>query len=417
MSVDHQPRRTRSAHPSTTLRRFVGPEAREIFLHVRPDPRQDTVEAQTLSAYSALEEALAAEVGALPDVVQETVLFRDIEGDLPAFLVARHTALERLGGSGRYQPATTFIGQPPLDPRLAFEVSVQAVLPHRPVDSTFGRTVVGAAPCGCEPCSRLEARAFELGGQLHLHAGNIYGSPGSAFDEAYSAFVTAEEMLRREGMDFRNVVRTWIHLRHMERDYQGLNAARRKFFEERGIAPRPASTGIEGAPYPAEHNFSLGFYAARSPDLGVKVMTTPTLNEAWSYGSDFSRGLEVREANRTSLFISGTASIDESGRTVHEEDLEGQIERMLLNIATLLAGHGASFGQVAQAVTYLKRPGDAERARRLLRRRGLFAFPHAFVHAPVCRPDLLCEMEALALLPASTGSRRRERPAGPAGQG
>ena len=410
MSVDHQPRRTHAVHPSTSLRRFVGPEAREIFIHYRPDPRHDSIEAQTLAAHTALAGSLAAECGSLADVVQESVFFRDIEEDLPRFLEQRRIVLGKTVGCERYRPASTFIGQPPLDPRLAFEISVQAVLPHRPGDTTFGRTVIGGAPCGCEPCSRLEARAFDLGGQLHLHAGNIYGSPGSAFDEAYSAFVTAEEMLRQVGLDFRDVQRTWIHLRHMERDYRGLNLARRKFFEERGIDPRPASTGIEGAPFPAEHNFSLGFYAARSPDLEVEVMTTPTLNEAWSYGSDFSRGLEVREANRTALFISGTASIDESGRTVHEEDLDGQVDRMLLNIQKLLAGHGASFGQVAQAVTYLKRPGDAARVRRALRRRGLLAFPHAFVHAPVCRPDLLCEMEALALLPASIARRRRVSP-------
>ncbi len=233
-----------------------------------------------------------------------------------------------------------------------------------------------------------------------MRGGNVYGAPGGAFDEATSMFSMAETLLRREGMSFRNVVRTWIYLRDMDRDYADLNRARRGFFKSRGLALRPASTGIQGSPFPGEHNFSMGFLAVKSPSpLEVEVMSTPTLNEAWTYGSDFSRGLKVTEGNKTALYVSGTASVDEEGRTVHDGDLEAQVDRMLHNISTLLLEQGASFGDLVSGITYLKRAADASCLRKIFRDRGLDALPNAMVKADVCRPDLLCEMEAIAVLP------------------
>jgi enamine deaminase RidA (YjgF/YER057c/UK114 family) len=72
---------------------------------------------------------------------------------------------------------------------------------------------------------------------------------------------------------------------------------------------------------------------------------------------------------------------------------------MFVNIAALLARQGAGFGDVVSAITYLKHAADAGRLRERLRAAGFAGFPHALVVAPICRPDLLCETEALAVLP------------------
>jgi enamine deaminase RidA (YjgF/YER057c/UK114 family) len=128
-------------------------------------------------------------------------------------------------------------------------------------------------------------------------------------------------------------------------------------------------------------------------------MTSPTLNEAPEYGADFVRGMKVVESNKVALLVSGTASIDENGRTAHVDDFEAQADRMLVNLAALLRGQGADFADVVSAFTYLKHPTDAERLRRKLREAGFEGFPHAIVIAPICRPELLCETEALAVLP------------------
>lgn len=201
-------------------------------------------------------------------------------------------------------------------------------------------------------------------------------------------------------MEFRDVVRTWIHLRDIDRDYADLNRARRAFFESRGIDPVPASTGIGGGPASKGHALCLGLYAVRGIGPPVRTpMTAATLNEAPEYGADFARGVRIVEANKVALHVSGTASIDEAGRTAHPGDFEAQVDRMLVNVAALLESQAASFEDVVSAVTYLKRPMDAERLRQKLRDARYEGFPNALVSVPICRPDLLCETEALAILP------------------
>jgi enamine deaminase RidA (YjgF/YER057c/UK114 family) len=208
-------------------------------------------------------------------------------------------------------------------------------------------------------------------------------------------------------MEFRDVMRTWIYLPEMERDYAGLNRARREFFTARGIDPIPASTGIGAGLVPEVHDICLGFYAVKSTAGTVRtVMTTPTLNEAPEYGSDFSRGMRVEERNKVSLLVSGTASIDESGSSVHVGDLEAQVDRMLVNVSALLEGQGAGFNDVVSAITYVKHPEDAPRLRQKFHEARFEGFPNVLVEAEVCRPELLCETELLAVLPRPEPGQR-----------
>ena len=65
-----------------------------------------------------------------------------------------------------------------------------------------------------------------------------------------------------------------------------------------------------------------------------------------------------------------------------------------------LEGMGADLGPEGdQRRADLKRPRDARRRREKLHEAGYEGFPNALVAAPICRPDLLCETEALAVLP------------------
>ncbi|NRB43028.1 MAG: hypothetical protein HRU20_31940, partial [Pseudomonadales bacterium] len=110
-------------------------------------------------------------------------------------------------------------------------------------------------------------------------------------------------------------------------------------------------------------------------------------------------GRRVHEANKISLHVSGTASIDEQGRTAHVDDIGAQIERTILNISTLLENQGADFNDIVSATHYLKHPKDEQLLKDKFRAAGFEGFPEVFVHAAVCRPDLLCETEVLAVLP------------------
>ena len=395
-------RRVQPSRASIAVRRFSGPVADELFVQCRPDGSISDAAGQAEALYEALLEALASE-GAGPEaIVSETVFFRQIREH---FEVARRVRSRVLGAAGldAGPAATTFIGQPPLDRGAHLELSAVALVP-RSGDSSSAYEVRRTSACSCEACAPgAGARVVRLGDQTSLHTGNIHGSGRDAFEEAYDMFRVAESLLADAGMTFGNVVRTWIHVRDIDRDYDALNRARREFFRRRGIGRMPASTGVQGIPCSEAHDFSLSLCAVTSPrTLDIAPMSTPLLNEAWSYGADFSRGLRVAEANKVTLYISGTASIDEAGRTVHVGQFEAQVDRMLHNIASLLARQGAGFENLASAITYLKHPNDAPVLRSMLRERGFDGFPCALVEAPLCRPDLLCETEAVAILPAAT---------------
>jgi 2-iminobutanoate/2-iminopropanoate deaminase len=67
---------------------------------------------------------------------------------------------------------------------------------------------------------------------------------------------------------------------------------------------------------------------AKATAIGKQAITNPrVLNEAHAYGSSFSRGLRVDVGNVAILLISGTASIDEDGNTVHPGDFRAQCRR------------------------------------------------------------------------------------------
>jgi len=69
------------------------------------------------------------------------------------------------------------------------------------------------------------------------------------------------------------------------------------------------------------------------------------LSEAYDYAkpSSFSRGIRIDLDGLAVLLISGTASIDEQGRSVHVGDVRAQTRRTFLNIAGLLFTRAAGF--------------------------------------------------------------------------
>ncbi len=127
------------------------------------------------------------------------------------------------------------------------------------------------------------------------------------------------------------------------------------------------------------------------------------LNEAYSYGSAFSRGLRIDLNGLSILLISGTASIDGRGNTVHVGDLRAQTRRTFSNITGLLASEGATWKDIVRTTCYLR---DIERDYKAFneersafyREQGLDPLPASTgIQAILCRPDLLIEIEAIAM--------------------
>ena len=137
-----------------------------------------------------------------------------------------------------------------------------------------------------------------------------------------------------------------------------------------------------------------------------KAMTAlGVLNEAYHYQkpSSFSRGLRIDLGGIVILLISGTASIDENGASVHVGDLRAQCRRTFLNITGLLESEGATWKDIVRTTCYLR---DIERdyaafneeRTAFYQQQALDPLPASTgIQAILCRPELLVEIEAIAM--------------------
>src|SRR5208282_6016559 len=145
-----------------------------------------------------------------------------------------------------------------------------------------------------------------------------------------------------------------------------------------------------------------------------KAIKAPqVLNEAYVYArpSSFSRGLRLDIKGVTILLISGTASIDDHGQTIHEGDFRAQTWRTYQNITALLESEGATWKDIVRTTCYLR---DIERdyaafneiRTEFFQQQGLDPLPASTgIQAILCRPDLLVAIEAMAIRESDEGEK------------
>lgn len=163
------------------------------------------------------------------------------------------------------------------------------------------------------------------------------------------------------------------------------------------LRPAPPAPGPDGPGAPVEK------HAIRAGSV---------LNEAYDYArpSSFTRGIRFDIGDKTMLLISGTASINDAGETVHAGDFRAQLWRTYRNISALLESEGATWHDIVRTTCYLR---DIERDYRDFNEvrtaffdwLGLDPLPASTgIQAKLCREDLLVEIEAIAVVPK--GGRR-----------
>jgi len=149
-----------------------------------------------------------------------------------------------------------------------------------------------------------------------------------------------------------------------------------------------------------------------SPIEKHAIRAGSVLNEAYDYEkpSSFARGIRFDLGDKTLLLISGTASINDAGETVHAGDFRAQLWRTYRNIAALLETEGATWHDIVRTTCYLR---DIERDYKDFNQvrtaffdwLGLDPLPASTgIQARLCREDLLVEIEAIAVVPR--GGRR-----------
>ena len=349
----------------------TGHEVREYHVMLHAEPAGRTFRQQLDAITSAFDELCATRLqGAMP--VLKRYFLSDVANQGDSVLQGDSSGC-----------AVSIVGQPPLD---GSKVALWAYL----------MTDVTAR--------RLPSGLFEVchGLYRHLWLTSAHGSGQDSEHQTRQAFTEYILQLSREGCTLADhCLRTWLFVSAIDVNYAGVVAARNHVFSTQGLTDAThfiASTGIGGSAIDPRVLMQMDAYAVDGlREDQIHYLYAPThLNRTSDYGVSFERGTYVDYPDRRQVFISGTASIDARGQIVHPGDVISQTRRMWENVEALLAEAHCSYDDVSAMIVYLRDIADYAAVRALYDDR-FPGRPVVFVHAPVCRPGWLVEMECVAL--------------------
>jgi enamine deaminase RidA (YjgF/YER057c/UK114 family) len=364
-----------------------------------PEGRSGTTTELAEEAYATFEATLR-DNGCVP--VQERVF-----GDLGAAMsVARGRARAVEGSGDVWATPPTFVEGTPLGRSGIAGIHVIAARGRSRLvndgSSVLGRCVEGpsAEILGLSDIVRCSAAGKHLGPEA----------------ETAAVIDSAAQVLADAGFTYRDVTRTWFYLRDILDWYGEFNAVRNAAYRRMGIvgpnggggARIPASTGIDGRN--ARGGWCTLDLLAMRPRAGVPLeieqLHNRAQNEATEYGSAFARGMAVTFGDSRYIFVSGTASIDDHGATIHVGDFEAQTRQTLDAVTALLESAGATLRDVRQATAFLENPADCREFERVVQGSTLDRSALVTTVADVCRGELLFELDAVAVVPTRAASRR-----------
>ena len=252
-----------------------------------------------------------------------------------------------------------------------------------------------------------------------------------AYERSLDAFDDFLATLELQDFCLDQVLRTWLYQGHLvlpEGDtqrYKELNRARTDVFHNiqflKKYLPKKFKGSDAGAVYPASTGIgaddmdvvmSAVALDTKRKDVIAVPLENPNQTSAFDYGTvyspqspKFSRAMAVVVEKECLIFVSGTASITDS-ETQHIGDPVKQTELTLDNIAALIAGenldrHGipgiaCGLDKLECVRVYVKRPSELKLIQQVCERR-LPDVPILYTIADVCRPELLVEIEGIAL--------------------
>jgi chorismate lyase/3-hydroxybenzoate synthase len=226
----------------------------------------------------------------------------------------------------------------------------------------------------------------------------------AATSEAYrEIFATLDELA------YPHLLRVWNYLPQINMDTHGMeryrqfNSARRSALiasgrDLTGNVPAACALGsVNGSP------LVIYFLASRAAPV---VIENPRQVSAYDYPPQygpkpaFSRASVLRETSGSILFISGTASIV-GHQTVHAGDVAAQTRETLVNIEALLGeanrvSGAPRFGLETLAYkVYVRHSADLPLIQSQLHTALGRQAQVVYLHADICRQDLLVEIEAI----------------------
>jgi reactive intermediate/imine deaminase len=143
----------------------------------------------------------------------------------------------------------------------------------------------------------------------------------------------------------------------------------------------------------------LAMAQARAPQ--VKRTNPPALSKPTGY----THIVEVTGPART-IYISGQIAFDKDGTVVGAGDMKAQAEQVFKNLEAALAAAGAKFSDVVKMNSYITDMSKIQAVRDVRTRYfGGVTPASTFVQvAGLVRPELLLEIEVVAVVPAAGGA-------------
>ena len=245
---------------------------------------------------------------------------------------------------------------------------------------------------------------FEVrhGAYRHLWSGNAFNRAANSEYQTRLLLNDYVMQLMEQGCKLAdNCIRTWFFVQNVDVNYAGVVKARNEVFITQNLTEKThyiSSTGIGGRHADPKVSVLMDTYAVDGIKSGqVHFLHAPAyLNPTYEYGVSFERGTYVDYGDRRQVFISGTASINNKGEVVHSGNIRKQTERMWENVEALLKEADCTFDDLGQMIVYLRDIADYAVVKEMYDKR-FPATPKVFVHAPVCRPGWLIEMECMGV--------------------
>jgi len=157
----------------------------------------------------------------------------------------------------------------------------------------------------------------------------------------------------------------------------------------------PASTGI-GLGLGGKGRIGMDLTAVLEPRGSIEFLGAIGRQQcALSYGSAFSRASCARSPAGKTVFVSGTASIDAKGASMHIGDARGQIETTIENVRAVLKDMNCQDKDVVSATVFCK-TADVEDEFEGFKHR--IDWPWTTAICDLCRDELLFEVEATAVM-------------------
>lgn len=211
-----------------------------------------------------------------------------------------------------------------------------------------------------------------------------------------------EGALAQAGFSFGDIVRTWFYLDNLLSWYGDFNQVRTHAYSQIQFrtGSLPASTGISGQ-NPNGTALTAAAWAVQplNPSVRVEEVASPLQCPAPTYGSSFSRAMEISFACGRRLFVSGTASIAPDGQTLWKEDMHKQVNQTMKVVESILHSRGFSFSDLTRATAYFRRQAGIQAFKEWCAARDLSSLPVILANCGICRDDLLFEFEADCVIP------------------